>query len=49
MRKSATRISVARQSAMLPMLLMNQRNDECTWLKAPTAIISPPKLISPAK
>ena len=49
LRKLATRNSVARQSAMLEKLSTNHRSDCCTWLKAPTTIISSPKLIAPEK
>ena len=45
----ATRSSVARQSAMLLKLSMNQRRACCTWMKAPTAIIISPKVRSPPK
>ena len=42
-RKLATRSSVARQSAMVLKLSTNQRSEDCTWMKAPDAIIRPPK------
>ena len=48
-RNDATRNSVARQSAIAPILSTNQRSDECTCVKAAAAIISPPKVMSPAK
>ena len=34
---------------MLPKLATNHCSELCTWLKAPTAIISSPKLICPLK
>ena len=48
-RKFITLSNVARQSAMTPVFSTNQRSDCCTWLKAPTTIISSPKLNRPAK
>jgi len=30
-------------------LSMNQRNDDCAWVKAPAAIISPPNETFPVK
>ncbi len=48
-RKLATRSRVARQSAMVLKLSTNQRSEDCTWMKAPDAIIRPPNEIFPAK
>jgi hypothetical protein len=48
-RKFATRSKVARQSAMALKLSMNQRSEDCAWLKAPAAIISPPNDTLPLK
>jgi len=45
-RKLATRSSVARQSAITLKLSMNQRMEDWTWVKAPAAIIRPPKVSS---
>src|SRR5208283_4436217 len=45
LRKLATRRSVARQSAMLGKLSTNHRSDCCTWLNAPTSIMSSPKVM----
>ena len=47
--KLATRSKVARQSAMALKLSTNQRSDHCTCMNAPDAIISPPKVMLPAK
>ena len=47
--KFATRSSVARQSAMMLKWSIYQRRDNCSWLKAPTAIIMPPKVSAPLK
>jgi len=44
-----TRDSVARQSAMALKLSTNQRSEFCTWLNAPTTIISWPKESWPPK
>ena len=49
LRKSVTRISVARHSAIGPKLATYQRNAELTWLKAPTATMSWPKVSPPEK
>ena len=48
-RKSITRANVARQSAIGPVLSTNQRSAFCTWLKAPTTIISVPNDRLPLK
>ena len=48
-RKLATRNSVARQSAIVPKLSTNHRSDDWTWVNAPAAIMSPPKVRLPLK
>ena len=48
-RKFATRSKVARQSAMALKLSMNHRSEDCAWVKAPAAIIRPPKDTLPLK
>ena len=48
-RSAMTRSSVARQSAIWSKCSTNQRNDCCTWLKAPITIISPPNDRPPPK
>ncbi len=47
--KLATRSRVARQSAMALKLSMNQRSDDCAWVNAPAAIMSPPNDTFPVK
>ena len=48
-RKLATRSRVARQSARVLKLSTNQRSEDCTCMKAPEAIMRPPKDKLPAK
>ncbi|MCY1545297.1 hypothetical protein D9M68_812320 [compost metagenome] len=48
-RRSVTRSSVARQSAMMLKLSTNQRSDDCACVKAAAAIIKPPNETLPEK